>query len=65
MLDPYTAERGPKIVSRAATADSARNLETLEAISETGAGTILTGHGEPWTGGAAEAVRLAREKGAS
>jgi glyoxylase-like metal-dependent hydrolase (beta-lactamase superfamily II) len=65
MLDPYTAETGPKIVARAATADSARNLATLDALAATGAGTVLTGHGEPWTGGAAEAVRLAREKGPS
>ncbi len=42
-LDPYTAQRGPKLVARAATADSRRNLETLDAIAETGAGTVLTG----------------------
>jgi glyoxylase-like metal-dependent hydrolase (beta-lactamase superfamily II) len=65
MLDPYTAEKGPKIVARAATADSARNLATLDVIADSGATTVLTGHGEPWTGGAAEAVRLAREKGPS
>jgi glyoxylase-like metal-dependent hydrolase (beta-lactamase superfamily II) len=65
MLDPYTAERGPKIVASAATADSARNLKTIEAIADTGAGTILTGHGDPWTGGAAEAVKLARQRGPS
>jgi glyoxylase-like metal-dependent hydrolase (beta-lactamase superfamily II) len=65
MLDPYTAETGPKIVARAATADSRRDLDTLDAIGETGAGTIVTGHGEPWTGGAAEAVRRARERGPS
>jgi glyoxylase-like metal-dependent hydrolase (beta-lactamase superfamily II) len=65
MLDPYTAERGPKIVARAATADSDRALASLDALAETGARTLLTGHGEPWTGGAAEAVRLAREAGVS
>jgi len=65
MLDPYTAEKGPKIVARAATADSERALATLDALAETGARTVLTGHGEPWTGGAAEAVRLAREAGVS
>jgi hypothetical protein len=27
--------------------------------SDLGATTVLTGHGDPWTGGAAEAVRLA------
>jgi glyoxylase-like metal-dependent hydrolase (beta-lactamase superfamily II) len=65
MLDPYTAEKGPKIVARAATADSARNLASLDVLAEAGAGTMLTGHGDPWTGSAAEAVRLAREKGPS
>jgi glyoxylase-like metal-dependent hydrolase (beta-lactamase superfamily II) len=65
MLDPYTAKKGPRIVARAATADSARNLASLDAIAETGATTVLTGHGEPWTGGAAEAVRRAREAGPS
>jgi len=65
MLDPYTAQTGPRLVARAATADSARNLETLEAIASSGAGTVLTGHGEPWTGSAAEGVRLARLAGVS
>lgn len=65
MLDPYTAERGPKIVARAATADSRRALDSLDAIAETGARSLLTGHGEPFTGGAAEAVRLARSAGVS
>jgi glyoxylase-like metal-dependent hydrolase (beta-lactamase superfamily II) len=64
-LDPYTAEPGPKLVARAATADSERNLQTLDAIAATGATTVLTGHGEPWTGGAAEGVRRAREAGTS
>jgi glyoxylase-like metal-dependent hydrolase (beta-lactamase superfamily II) len=65
MLDPYTAEEGPKLVARAATADVQRNLETLDAIAATGATTVLTGHGEPWTKGAEEAVRLARAAGSS
>ena len=65
MLDPYTAKRGPKLVARAALADAQRNLETLDAIAETGATTVLTGHGDPWTGGAAEGVRRAREAGTS
>jgi hypothetical protein len=44
MLDPYTAEKGPKIVA---------------------AGTVLTGHGDPGRGGAAETARLARRAGPS
>jgi glyoxylase-like metal-dependent hydrolase (beta-lactamase superfamily II) len=65
MLDPYTGRRGPRLVAGAATADSRRNLETLDAIERSGASTVLTGHGEPWTGGAGEAVRRVRKAGAS
>jgi glyoxylase-like metal-dependent hydrolase (beta-lactamase superfamily II) len=64
-LDPYTAKPGPKLVARAAVADSERNLASLDAIAQTGASTVLTGHGEPWRGGAAEGVRRAREAGTS
>lgn len=62
MLDPYTGVPGPQIVSGPATTDPERNLETLDAIAETGAALVLTGHGEPWAEGAAEAVRRARAK---
>jgi glyoxylase-like metal-dependent hydrolase (beta-lactamase superfamily II) len=65
MLDPYRGEPGPKIVSGAATADSERNLASLDALAQTGATTVLTGHGEAWRGGAAEAVERARKRGAS
>jgi glyoxylase-like metal-dependent hydrolase (beta-lactamase superfamily II) len=65
MLDPYTAKTGPRLVARAATADVDRALRVLDAIAETGAGTVLTGHGEPWTGGAEAAVARARSAGAA
>jgi glyoxylase-like metal-dependent hydrolase (beta-lactamase superfamily II) len=61
--DPYTDTRGPRIVARAATADSERALASLELLAGTGAGTLLPGHGEPWTGGAESAVREARRVG--
>jgi glyoxylase-like metal-dependent hydrolase (beta-lactamase superfamily II) len=61
-LDPYTARTGPRIVARAATVDSARNRATLDALAATGARTVLTGHGEPWTGGAEAIVAAAREQ---
>jgi glyoxylase-like metal-dependent hydrolase (beta-lactamase superfamily II) len=64
-LDPYTARTGPRIVAGAATADSALNLASLDALAATGADLVLPGHGEPWTGGVAEAVRLARLAGAA
>ena len=65
MLDPYTARHDPCIVAGAATADSDRNMRSLDALAETGAGTVLTGHGEPWTSGVAEAVARARAAGSA
>jgi glyoxylase-like metal-dependent hydrolase (beta-lactamase superfamily II) len=62
-LDPYTGRTGPRIVARAATADSERALRSLDALAATGAGTVLVGHGPPWTGGAAEMAGLARDAG--
>jgi glyoxylase-like metal-dependent hydrolase (beta-lactamase superfamily II) len=64
-LDPYTARTGPRLVARAATVDSERNLASLEALADTGAGTVLMGHGEPWTDGVASLVAEAREAGAA
>jgi glyoxylase-like metal-dependent hydrolase (beta-lactamase superfamily II) len=64
-LDPYTASRGPRLVARCATADSERNLRSLDALAQTGAQTVLVGHGEPWTQGAEAAVERSREAGAA
>jgi glyoxylase-like metal-dependent hydrolase (beta-lactamase superfamily II) len=65
MLNPYTGGKGPQIVAGAATADSAMNLASLDALAATEAQTVLTGHGEPWTGGVRSAVEQARSRGAS
>jgi glyoxylase-like metal-dependent hydrolase (beta-lactamase superfamily II) len=62
-LDPYTASKGPRIVARSATADTERAMGSLDAIAETGATTVLTGHGPVWREGAAEAARRARAAG--
>jgi glyoxylase-like metal-dependent hydrolase (beta-lactamase superfamily II) len=62
-LDIYTDRPGPRIIARAATADSTRALASLDAIAATGARVVLPGHGDPWMGGAAEAAALAREAG--
>lgn len=61
-LNPYTAQSGPQIVAAAATKDTRRSLESLTVVAETGARTVLPGHGEPWTGGAETAVREALER---
>lgn len=59
-LDPYTGGRGPQIVARAATADSALALRSLDALAATRARTVLPGHGEPWHDGIEAAVTHAR-----
>jgi glyoxylase-like metal-dependent hydrolase (beta-lactamase superfamily II) len=63
--NPYTASRGPQIVSGAATADSDQALRSLDALEHLTASTVLTGHGEPWTQGVAFAVERARLAGRS
>lgn len=63
-LDPYTGRRGPQIVAAAATQDTAVALSSLDAVADTGARTVLPGHGERWTQGAEAAARHARSVGA-
>lgn len=63
--NPYTGTTGPRIVSGAATADSEQNLASLDRIAGLEASLMLPGHGEPWTKGTVEAVRLARAAGRS
>ncbi|HLM09872.1 MAG TPA: MBL fold metallo-hydrolase [Thermoleophilaceae bacterium] len=64
-LNPYTATEGPQIVAGAATADSARALDSLDALAATGAETVLCGHGAVWTHGIGAAVERARAAGPS
>ena len=52
-VDPFTASRGPQLVSTPAPADAAQALASLDAIAATGAATVLTGHGPAWRDGAA------------
>jgi len=60
MLDPYTGAKGPRLVARAATADTGRALASLDALAATGASTVLTGHGGVWRGGAESMAAQAR-----
>jgi glyoxylase-like metal-dependent hydrolase (beta-lactamase superfamily II) len=64
-LNPYTGDEGPQLVARAATADTAQALRSLDAVAGTGAQTVLTGHGEPWRRGAAAMADEARRAGVS
>jgi glyoxylase-like metal-dependent hydrolase (beta-lactamase superfamily II) len=63
--DPYTGRTGPRLVARAATWDSEINLQSLDRIARTGAGTVVCGHGDPWTDGAESAAAAARAAGAA
>ncbi|GGH36544.1 MBL fold metallo-hydrolase [Microbacterium album] len=63
-LDPYTAERGPRVVAAAATADVEQAFGSLSALDDTEAHTVLPGHGEPWREGVRRATAQARDAGA-
>ena len=62
-FDPYTGRTGPRLVAKGATNDTEQALRSLDKIGALDAGVVVVGHGEPFTGGAAEAARLAREAG--
>jgi glyoxylase-like metal-dependent hydrolase (beta-lactamase superfamily II) len=64
-LDLYTGATGPRIVAGAATANSELALTSLHRLSDTGAGTVLPGHGAPFRLGIHTAVRSALAAGAS
>jgi glyoxylase-like metal-dependent hydrolase (beta-lactamase superfamily II) len=61
--NPLTGAPGPQLMPRALNVSSAHMFDSLGKIEGLDAGTILFGHGDEWTGGAAEAVRLARQTG--
>jgi glyoxylase-like metal-dependent hydrolase (beta-lactamase superfamily II) len=63
--NPMTGRVGPQIMPSGLNRDSEQALTSLRALLGVAATTLLPGHGEPWTEGAAEAVRLARQAGIS
>lgn len=63
-LDPLTREEGPCLPPDPVNSDTAQARESLQTIEEVAADTLLPGHGEPWRGGAAEAVARAWERDA-
>ncbi len=54
-----TGRRGPQVAPF--TADANQAVASLDRISGIAAGLVLPGHGDPWTDGIEEAVRLVRE----
>lgn len=58
-FDPTTRTRGPRLLS--INADREQALASLSRLERTAAATVLPGHGAPWRGDVAEAVRRAWE----
>jgi glyoxylase-like metal-dependent hydrolase (beta-lactamase superfamily II) len=61
--NPLTGGRGPQLLPRAFNLSTATMIDALSKIEDIEADVLLFGHGEPWTAGIRDAVRLAREKG--
>jgi glyoxylase-like metal-dependent hydrolase (beta-lactamase superfamily II) len=62
---PLTGRTGPQIAPDGLNRDSERALRSLDVLAPLPADLVLAGHGEPWTDGIAEAVRLAKPAGRS
>jgi glyoxylase-like metal-dependent hydrolase (beta-lactamase superfamily II) len=58
-----TGARGPQVAPF--TADAAEAVASLPRLQAVSADLVLPGHGDPWTGGIPEAIRLVREGAAA
>jgi len=63
--NPMTGRRGPQIMPASLNVDTKGALNSLTALEQVTAELVLPGHGEPWTHGVAEALRLAKLMGRS
>jgi glyoxylase-like metal-dependent hydrolase (beta-lactamase superfamily II) len=63
--NPLTGRVGPQVMPSGLNRDTPQALRSLDVLDALPAEVVLPGHGEPWTGGAAEAARLARLAGPS
>ena len=63
--NPLTGRTGPQIGPDGLNQDSEQALRSLDRLASVPADVLLPGHGDPWTDGVAEAVRLARVAGRS
>lgn len=60
-LDVLTRAEGPQLMPDRLNADGAASRSSLDALAALDAGTLLPGHGDPFTGAPADAVARARE----
>jgi glyoxylase-like metal-dependent hydrolase (beta-lactamase superfamily II) len=63
--NPLTGRHGPQIMPAAFNVSNAQATASLDRLEPLESGVLLVGHGDPWTGGVAAAVALAREAGPS
>jgi glyoxylase-like metal-dependent hydrolase (beta-lactamase superfamily II) len=63
--NPLTGRVGPQIMPSGLNMDTGQALASLDALRGIDADLLLPGHGDPWTEGAAEAIRQARAAGRS
>jgi glyoxylase-like metal-dependent hydrolase (beta-lactamase superfamily II) len=63
--NPLTGRVGPQIMPSGLNHDTPQALRSLTALEGIAADVVLPGHGEPWTDGTAQALRLARAAGPS
>ncbi len=64
-LNPLTGRQGPQIMPSGMNLDSTQAMGSLDNIAGVKADVLLAGHGDPWTDGVPEAVRLAKAAGPS
>jgi len=60
-----TGRIGPQIMPSGLNEDTDQAMASLDALLAIEADLLLPGHGDPWTEGVAEAVRLAKAAGRS
>jgi glyoxylase-like metal-dependent hydrolase (beta-lactamase superfamily II) len=63
--NPLTGRTGPQIAPDGLNQDSEQALRSLDLLASVPADVVLPGHGDPWTGGIGDAVRLAKTAGRS
>jgi glyoxylase-like metal-dependent hydrolase (beta-lactamase superfamily II) len=63
--NPLTGRPGPQVMPSGLNRDTPQAIRSLDVLDGLPAEVLLPGHGEPWSGGTAEAVRQARAAGPS